>query len=91
MVSSAGSNEVVGSVAWMDDDDGDDDQYGDVVISDSTDAASMQVPLVMNLQLPCEDSNEDGLLDFAVTSGPTFQGTPPQVATVLQSTSTIPT
>lgn len=65
IVASSGSDKVVGSVVW-DADDGDGDACGDVLIPNGTGGANLDMPLVMDLELPCEDENEDGLLDFVV-------------------------
>ena len=65
IVDSSGSDQVVGSVVW-DATDGDGDECGDVVISSGTDGANLDIPLVVDLEVPCMDDNEDGLLDVAV-------------------------
>lgn len=66
IVNAAGGADIVGSVNWAASGDGDGDECGDVVISSGTDGASLDTQLVMALDVPCADENDDSLLDFAV-------------------------
>ena len=59
-------NQIVGSVAWAANNDGDGDQCGDVMINAGAQGARMATTLAMDLEVPCADENEDGDLDFAV-------------------------
>jgi hypothetical protein len=55
---------VVGSVAWLTTAGADGDVCGDVLTT--ADASSIDMPVAMDLEVPCTDQNGDGLLDVAI-------------------------
>jgi hypothetical protein len=60
----SGSKDVVGSVVWNSDNIGGNDKCGDVVIPGGS--AIVTGPFLVNVVMKCEDTNDDGNLDFAV-------------------------
>jgi hypothetical protein len=63
VVDKAGSKNVVGSVFWKTD-GADGDECGDVF--PTVDASSIDMPVAVDLTVPCKDDNEDGILDVAI-------------------------
>lgn len=63
VVDSAGSSTTVGSVAWTTG-GADGDACGDVFTT--ADASNIDLPVAVDLTVPCKDENEDGILDIAI-------------------------
>jgi hypothetical protein len=63
VVDKAGSSKLVGSVAWTTN-GADGDACGDVFTT--ADASNIDLPVAMDLTVPCKDENEDGILDIAI-------------------------
>jgi hypothetical protein len=64
VVDKAGGSEKVGQVAWLAKDGADDDKCGDVLTK--SDSSNIDLPVAMELTVPCKDENEDGVLDIAI-------------------------